>query len=141
MTSVGLWPHFALGIYAKYTLPNSLQDATISHYVSQQRMVNSPIKFSSFPKVVFYWIAFDDARTFSYSYTYLSWILLSTQDWWKYVLKWEGQGFIYRISANSFRGNYSFLKLGVRKLFKGGKYSKAKTIRGNMVFISAIYCV
>ena len=33
---------------------------------------------------------------------------------------------IYRISANSFRGNYSFLNLAikVRKLFKGGNYSR-----------------
>ena len=36
--------------------------------------------------------------------------------------------FIYRISANSFRGNYSFLKVGVRQLFKGGNYSRAETI-------------
>ena len=97
--------------------------------------------------------------------------------------------FIYRISANSFRGNYSFLNLNlctvtfgystyrcrnysredtiqgrknirrytvfhlapnfefylmycdlwlqyiqVRKLFKGGNYSRAETIRGNTVF-------
>ena len=34
----------------------------------------------------------------------------------------------YRISANSFRGNYSFLEVGVRKLFKGGKYSREETI-------------
>ena len=34
----------------------------------------------------------------------------------------------YRISANSFRGNYSFLKLGVRKVFKGGNYSREETI-------------
>jgi hypothetical protein len=34
----------------------------------------------------------------------------------------------YRISANSFRGNYSFLELGLRKLFKGGKYSREETI-------------
>ena len=44
----------------------------------------------------------------------------------------------YRISANSFRGNYSFLNLEiqrsqyvrpkVRKLFKGGTYSRAETI-------------
>ena len=46
----------------------------------------------------------------------------------------------YRISVNSFRGNYSFLKLAlftvtfdikVRKLFKVGNYSRAETIRGN----------
>ena len=34
----------------------------------------------------------------------------------------------YCISANSFRGNYSFLDLEVRKLFKGGKYSREETI-------------
>ena len=34
----------------------------------------------------------------------------------------------YRISANSFRGNYSFLEVGVRQLFKGGNYSKEETI-------------
>ena len=34
----------------------------------------------------------------------------------------------YRISANSFRGNYSFLEAGVRKVFKGGNYSKEETI-------------
>ena len=34
----------------------------------------------------------------------------------------------YRISANSFGGNYSFLKGMVRQLFKGGKYSKEETI-------------
>ena len=42
----------------------------------------------------------------------------------------------YRISANSFRGNCSFLNLAlftVRKLFKGGNYSRAETIRGNTV--------
>ena len=51
----------------------------------------------------------------------------------------------YRISANSFRGNYSFLNLTlctvtfglqyiqVRKLFKGGNYSRAETIHGNTV--------
>ena len=45
----------------------------------------------------------------------------------------------YGISAISFRGNYSFLNLAlctvtkVRKLFKGGNYSRAKTIRVNTV--------
>ena len=29
---------------------------------------------------------------------------------------------IYRISANSFRGNYSLLEVGVRQVFKGGNY-------------------
>ena len=56
--------------------------------------------------------------------------------------------FTYRISANIFRGNYSFLSLAlctvtfdlwsqyikVWKLFKGGNYSRAETIRGNTVF-------
>ena len=31
--------------------------------------------------------------------------------------------FRYRISANSFRGNYSFLEVRLRPLFKGGNYS------------------
>ena len=35
----------------------------------------------------------------------------------------------YRISANSFRGNYSFLKPEVRPLFKGGNYSREETIK------------
>ena len=49
----------------------------------------------------------------------------------------------YRISSYSFRGNYSFLnldiqrsqykRLKVRKLFKGGNYSRAETIWGNTV--------
>ena len=34
----------------------------------------------------------------------------------------------YRISANSFRGNYSFLEVEVRQLFKGGNYSREETI-------------
>ena len=41
----------------------------------------------------------------------------------------------YRISANSFRGNYSFLKVEVRKLFKGGNYSREETI----VFFHFLY--
>ena len=44
-------------------------------------------------------------------------------------------GFLYRISANSFRGNYSFLKVLVRKVFKGGKYSREETI----VFFHFLY--
>ena len=55
----------------------------------------------------------------------------------------------YRISANSFHGEYSFLKVDIQrsqymrpkvtlhkcaKIFKGGKYSREKTICGNMVF-------
>ena len=35
---------------------------------------------------------------------------------------------IYRISANRFRGNYSFLKVEVRKVFEGGNYSREETI-------------
>ena len=34
----------------------------------------------------------------------------------------------YRISANSFRGNYSFLEVGVWQVFKGGNYSREETI-------------
>ena len=34
----------------------------------------------------------------------------------------------YRISANSFRGNYSFLEVGVRQVFKGGNYLREETI-------------
>ena len=41
----------------------------------------------------------------------------------------------YRISANSFRGNYSFLKLMLQKLFKGGKYSKEETIFLSYFFV------
>ena len=46
---------------------------------------------------------------------------------------------IYRISANSFRGNYSFLSLTlctvtfVYSTYRCGNYSRAKTIRGNTV--------
>ena len=46
----------------------------------------------------------------------------------------------YPISANSFCGNYSFFEFGLMysdllpKLFKGGNYSRAETIRGNTVF-------
>jgi hypothetical protein len=36
--------------------------------------------------------------------------------------------YVYRNSANSFRGNYSFLEVEERKLFKGGNYSKEETI-------------
>ena len=34
----------------------------------------------------------------------------------------------YRISANSFRGNYSFLEVRLRPLFKGGNYSREESI-------------
>ena len=34
----------------------------------------------------------------------------------------------YRISANSFRGNYFFLEVEVRQLFKGENYSREETI-------------
>ena len=51
---------------------------------------------------------------------------------------------------NSFRGNYSFMNLTlytvsvsqyiqVRKLFKGGNYSRAETIRGNTVCIFSTF--
>ena len=56
---------------------------------------------------------------------------------------------VYRISSYSFRGNYSFLTLAlnmycdlwsqyinVRKLFKGGNYSRAETIWGNTVVLA-----
>ena len=36
--------------------------------------------------------------------------------------------FNYRISANSFGGNYFFLKAGVWQVFKGGNYSREETI-------------
>ena len=39
---------------------------------------------------------------------------------------------MYRISANSFRGNYSFLEVEVRQLFKGGKLFKG----GNYFFFT-----
>ena len=44
------------------------------------------------------------------------------------LLKFADIVLIYRISANSFRGNYSFLEVEVRKLFKGGNYSREETI-------------
>ena len=48
----------------------------------------------------------------------------------------------HSISSYSFRGNYSFLNLEiqrsqyirVRKIFKGGNYSRAETIWGNTVY-------
>ena len=49
------------------------------------------------------------------------------------------QNFIYRISANSFRGNYSFLNLTLGSMtfgystFRCGNYSREETIRGNTV--------
>ena len=47
--------------------------------------------------------------------------------------------FRYRISANSFRGNYSFLSLALctvtfdHSTYRCGNYSRAETIRGNTV--------
>ena len=35
---------------------------------------------------------------------------------------------IYRISSYSCRGNYSFLEVEVRQVFKGGNYSREETI-------------
>ena len=53
---------------------------------------------------------------------------LESRNW----LNWENKAsfikYIYRISANSFRGNYSFLEAGVRQVFKGGNYSREETI-------------
>ena len=43
-------------------------------------------------------------------------------------LSFDSQFKRYRISANNFRGNYSFLEVGVRKLLKGGNYSGEETI-------------
>ena len=65
------------------------------------------------------------------------WILLKCRLNWRVNRKKKSCHFSkneYRISANSFRGNYSFLKVEVRKLFKGGNYSRVETIRGNTVF-------
>ena len=45
-----------------------------------------------------------------------------------YIQKIQMKYRIYRISANSFRKNYSFLKVEVRKVFEGGNYSKEETI-------------
>ena len=63
-----------------------------------------------------------------------------------YHLLWTtNRNLEYRIYANSFRGNYSFLNfilmycdlcsqyIQVRKLSKGGNHSRAETIRGNTV--------
>jgi hypothetical protein len=41
----------------------------------------------------------------------------------------------YRISANSFRGNYSFLEVGVGQVCKGGNYS-----REEMLFFFFTFC-
>ena len=40
----------------------------------------------------------------------------------------EFEYYSYRISGNSLCGNYSFLKVGVPQLFKGGNYSREETI-------------
>ena len=58
-----------------------------------------------------------------------------------FVLSQFLHNYRYRISSYSFRGNYSFLDLeiqrsqyiNVRKLFKGGNYSRAEIIWGNTV--------
>ena len=47
---------------------------------------------------------------------------------WVWMVLYLNIFLIYRISANSFRGNYSFLKVGVRQSFKGGNYSREETI-------------
>ena len=54
----------------------------------------------------------------------------------------KGQLTKYRISANSFRRNYSFLKLALSTVTFGdstqkcGEYSREETIRGNTVHIT-----
>ena len=40
----------------------------------------------------------------------------------------------YRISSYNCRGNYSFLEVEVRQLFKGGNYSREETIEFLGVF-------
>ena len=44
------------------------------------------------------------------------------------VLDFYEVRYAYRISANSCRDNYSFLRLRVRQVFKGGYNSKKETI-------------
>ena len=47
---------------------------------------------------------------------------------WSRINKFlQKRNLYYRISANSFRGNYSFLKAVMRQVFKGGNYSRAET--------------
>ena len=52
----------------------------------------------------------------------------------------DGPQSTYRISANSFRGNYSFLDLWMRLLFKGGNYSKEETINF-LLFVWTIWII
>ena len=47
----------------------------------------------------------------------------------------------YRISSYSFRGNYSFSEVGVRQVFKGGKYSREETLGGNTVYELPMYVI
>ena len=47
--------------------------------------------------------------------------------------------FIYRISANSCRDNYSFFGLWVRQLIKGDNYSKEETINFYL-FLGCVQC-
>ena len=59
--------------------------------------------------------------------------------WWNYFAKAERRIFTYRISANIFRGNYSFLNLTLCNVTFGhstyscGNYLRAETIRGYTV--------
>ena len=53
--------------------------------------------------------------------------------------------FIYRISANSFRGNYSFLNLTlctvtfVYSTYRSGNYSRDETIQGRKLFMEILF--
>ena len=47
---------------------------------------------------------------------------------------WFSNSIVYRISANSFRGNYSFLEVRLRPLFKGGNYSFILLFVYNFIF-------
>ena len=48
--------------------------------------------------------------------------------------------YIYRISANSCRDNYSFFGLKVRQVFKGGNYSREETIF-LLIFLEVYICM
>ena len=61
--------------------------------------------------------------TFKYFLVFISFSFLFWSRSYTYTI-----GTNYRISSYSCRGNYSFLEVGVRQLFKGGNYSKEETI-------------
>ena len=46
----------------------------------------------------------------------------------------------YRISVNSFRGNYSFLEVGVRQLFKGGNYKFLNILHAYILLCTYVTC-